>query len=343
MTLAAPSADLLRDIVVADPTMRQVLDSALKIAPLRADVLITGETGSGKELIARAIYQHSNRHTKRWVQVSCATLPRYLMESELFGYEKGAFSGADSAKAGLFETLDGGTVFLDEISDLDPRVQAKLLRVLDNVHYYRLGGTHKISVDVRVIAASNRDLLAAVQTGTLGRDLYHRMAEVRIQIPPLRERPQDIVALAQCFLQRCCPGTRFTPEAMGLLSQREWRGNVRELHNLILSLAISTTESQITPDDITSCTSAAAYELMPCPDTGTHSLHERQMIVHALHLCGYQLIRTASYLGMSRRVLCRKLNHYQITLGSRDLSLAQAGKRATSHHRMTLSVPVIVE
>src|SRR5208283_4494775 len=192
-------------------------------------VLITGETGVGKELVARIIHDHSNRCAKPWVDLNCAALPEHLVESELFGYEKGAFSGADSAKPGLFESANGGTLFLDEIGELEPKVQVKLLRALDAVPYYRLGGNKKVSVDVRVVAATNRDLEAAVRAGTFRRDLYHRISEIHLCVPPLRDRPQDIAALAEHFLARSYPGTSFTPEALQLLLQLEWRGNVREL------------------------------------------------------------------------------------------------------------------
>ena len=339
MTSSAQSADVLRDIVVADPKMRQVVDFAKKVAPLRADVLITGETGSGKELVARIIYHHSTRCAKPWVAVNCAALPEYLVESELFGYEKGAFSGAGPAKPGLFEIVDGGTLFLDEISGLEPKVQVKLLRVLDNVPYYRLGGKQKISVDVRVIAGSNRDLHAAVQTGALRRDLYHRITEVHIQVPALRERPRDIAALADHFLHRCCPGTRFTAGALDLLAQREWSGNVRELHSLVLGLAISTTASQITADEVATYVPVDDPEMMPFADNGALNQRERQMIVRALETAGGNPGLAAAQLGMACRTLCRKLNHYQITIGPRTW-LPAPWKRPTTYQRMELTVPV---
>jgi DNA-binding NtrC family response regulator len=340
MTASEQGTDVLRDIVVADPKMRQVIDFAKKIAPLRADVLITGETGSGKELVARIIYQYSTRCAKPWVDVNCAALPAYLVESELFGYEKGAFSGADSFKPGLFETADGGTPFLDEISDPQPTVQVKLLRVLDDIPYYRLGGSRKIAVNVRIIAGSNRDLQAATKAGAFRRDLYQRITEVHIQVPPLRERPQDILALADHFLRRSCPGARFTAEALDLLSRREWYGNVRELHNLVLGLAISTTASEITADEIATCVPIDDPETMPFADTGALNQVERQTIVRALENSGGNPRLAASQLGMTCRALCRKLNHYQITLGHRSISAGQAGSRPTTYHRMDVSVPV---
>src|SRR5208337_3851278 len=284
-TVPRQSDALLEQIIVKDPSMLEVMESARKVARHKAAVLITGETGVGKELVARIIHEHSNRCAKPWVDLNCAALPEHLVESELFGYEKGAFSGADSAKPGLFEIANGGTLFLDEIGELEPKVQVKLLRVLDNVPYYRLGGNRKVSVDVRVLAATNRDLQAAVQTGAFRRDLYHRITEVQVPVPPLRERPQDIAALADHFLQRCCPGTRFTPEALDLLSHREWRGNVRELHNLTLNLAISTTGQEVTADDVAACMPVeAAWEPVPCANTAALDQLERQMIVRALEI-----------------------------------------------------------
>jgi DNA-binding NtrC family response regulator len=340
ITAQTQGEDVLRDIIVADPKMRQVIEFARKVAPLTAAVLITGETGSGKELIARLIHQHSNRRSKPWVDVNCAALPEHLVESELFGYEKGAFSGADSAKAGLFEIANGGTLFLDEIGDLDPKVQVKLLRVLDSVPYYRLGGNRKVSVDVRILAATNRDLQEAVRSGAFRRDLYHRITEVQVQVPPLRERPGDIAALAIHFLQRFCPGTRFAPEALELLSQCAWRGNVRELHNLTLNLAISTSGPEVTAADVAACLPAeAASEPTHCGSSAALNQLERQMIVQALEMTRGNQSLAAKHLGMPRRTLCRKLNHYQITLGRRRSSQKTA-TLPTVYHRTELNVPV---
>src|SRR5205809_2944263 len=166
--------------IVSSPAMRQLLELVERIAQTNAAVLITGESGSGKELIARAIHHYSLRCSKPWVDVSCAALPEHLVESELFGYEKGAFSGADSAKPGLFELAHQGTLFLDEIGELEPRMQVKLLRVLDGVPYYRLGGTRKVSVDVRVIAATNQDLEEMIRNGRFRNDLFHRIGQISI-------------------------------------------------------------------------------------------------------------------------------------------------------------------
>src|SRR5271157_4556710 len=341
ITAQAGSTDVLHDIVVADPKMQQVIEFAKKVAPHKAAVLITGETGSGKEVIARVIHQHSTRHAKAWVDVNCAALPEHLVESELFGYEKGAFSGADAAKPGLFEIANGGTLFLDEIGELEPKVQVKLLRVLDKVPYFRLGGNRKISVDVRVLAATNRDLKAAVQTGVFRRDLYHRITEVHVQVPPLRERPQDIAVLAEHFLKSCCPEARFTAEALELLAHCEWRGNVRELHNLTLNLGLSIAGSEVTAEHIAACMPVqAAAETAPCANTAALDELERQMIVRALEMTHGNQSQAAEHLGMPRRTFCRKLNHYQITLGRRSGSSAKTTARPVVFHRTEINVPV---
>ena len=181
--------------VIASPAMQQVMELARRAARTSAAVLICGETGSGKEVVARAIHHYSLRCAKAWVDINCGALPEHLMESELFGYERGAFSGADTPKPGLFEMADRGTIFLDEVGELDPRMQVKLLRVLDAVPYYRVGGRRKVEVDVRVLAATNQPLEAMVGAGRFRSDLYHRLSQYQIRVPPLRERVEDIVAL----------------------------------------------------------------------------------------------------------------------------------------------------
>src|SRR3984885_175477 len=215
--------------VISSPGMRQLIELAERIAQTSAAVLITGESGSGKELIARAVHHYSLRCAKPWVDVSCAALPEHLVESELFGYEKGAFSGADSAKQGLFELANHGTLFLDEVGELEPRMQVKLLRVLDGVAYYRLGGVRKVSVDVRVVAATNQDLEQAVNQGRFRGDLYHRLAQFTLRVPPLRERVADIAPLARHFLAQHDPRLSLSRSAIALLEAQVWPGNIREL------------------------------------------------------------------------------------------------------------------
>src|SRR5437762_1609156 len=219
--------------IIGSKAMEDLLSLVERVARTKATVLITGETGSGKELIARAVHHYSLRHAKPWVDVNCAALPEHLMESELFGYEKGAFSGADATKPGLFELANTGTLFLDEIGELDRKMQVKLLRVLDGTPYYRLGGVRKISVDVRVLSATNINLEEAVREGKFRSDLYHRLTQIHLKVPPLRDRPDDVTALAEMLVQQQDPSFRISPEAMEALRQHAWPGNVRELRNVI--------------------------------------------------------------------------------------------------------------
>src|SRR6516225_11137911 len=205
--------------IVRSEIMRKLMAMVERVARHDAAVLIVGETGSGKELVARAIHHHSLRCAEPFVDVNCAALPEHLVESELFGYEKGAFSGAEGTKQGLFELADGGTLFLDEIGELDAKVQAKLLRVLDGVPYYRLGGSRKVSVRVRIIAATNRQLEEEIRGGKFRRDLYHRLTQFQLNVPSLRERPDDIAALAGHFLEQHDPSVHFTGEAVEMLQQ----------------------------------------------------------------------------------------------------------------------------
>src|SRR5882672_10858914 len=229
MTAAVTHSFLGMPAVVKSKAMLEVLSLCERVAKTNVAVLITGETGSGKEVIARAVHHYSLRHSKPWVDINCAALPEHLMESELFGHEKGAFSGADSAKQGLFELASSGTLFLDEIGELDQKMQVKLLRVLDGTPYYRLGGVRKIQVDARVVSATNQDLEEAVRAGRFRSDLYHRLTQVQLRVPPLRERPEDVVALAGLFLDQHDPRLRFSPDGIEALLGYAWPGNVREL------------------------------------------------------------------------------------------------------------------
>src|SRR5215471_18591653 len=202
------------DLIVRSASLKQVMRLAEKVARHPAAVLIVGETGTGKEMIAHAIHNHSLRCNHPFVDVNCAAIPEHLVESELFGYEKGAFSGADSMKPGFFEMAHKGTLFLDEIGDLDQKIQVKLLRVLDGVPYYRLGGSRKVSVDVRVVAATNQSLEELVRTGRFRSDLYHRLAQFKLEVPPLRERPEDVMGIAEQVLHQHYPESRFSRDAV---------------------------------------------------------------------------------------------------------------------------------
>ncbi len=221
-----------------------------RVAGHTETVLVVGETGTGKELVARTIHESSYRHKRALVDINCAALPEQLVESELFGFEKGAFSGADSSKPGLFELADKSTIFLDEIGELQPQVQVKLLRVLDGAPYYRLGGHQKITVDVRVVAATNQDLELAVKEGRFRKDLFHRLSQFQLRVPPLRERPEDITELAQYFLSLKASDKTFSSDALAALQAHAWPGNIRELRNLVAKLAMGSPDKAITASEV---------------------------------------------------------------------------------------------
>jgi transcriptional regulator with PAS, ATPase and Fis domain len=300
--------------------MRQLIELAERIAQSNAAVLITGESGSGKELIARAVHHYSLRCAKPWVDVSCAALPEHLVESELFGYEKGAFSGADFPKPGLFELAHHGTLFLDEVGELEPRMQVKLLRVLDGVAYYRLGGTRKVTVDVRIVAATNQDLEQMVDTGSFRGDLYHRLGQICLRVPPLRERREDIVPLAEHFLKQNNPRLNFTGEALRILEGHRWPGNVRELRNVVTKAAVLARDIEIGADDLLLApprtpASATPLQTVPLGMTSAGSSvnldgMEKTTILRVLAQTNGHQQKAAELLGISRRTLSRKLKLY---------------------------------
>ncbi len=294
--------------IIASEPMRSLIGLVERVARSNATVLITGESGAGKEVIARAIHHHSMRAHKPWVDLSCAALPEHLLESELFGYDKGAFSGADSAKPGLFELAHQGTIFLDEIGELDPKMQVKLLRVLDGVAYYRLGGVRKISVDVRVVAATNQNLEAAVAEGRFRGDLYHRLSQITLVVPALRTRIEDIGPLACYFLAQQDPQLRFSDAALETLTRHSWPGNIRELRNVVTKAAVLADRPVILPEDLPFGNSLHA----PGGHVNTTSLDgmERRMIMDALEATGGHQQAAAARLGISRRTLSRKLKLY---------------------------------
>jgi transcriptional regulator with PAS, ATPase and Fis domain len=277
-----------------------------------AAVLIVGETGTGKEMIARSIHSHSLRCNKPLIDVNCAAIPEHLVESELFGYEKGAFSGADAQKIGYFEMADGGTLFLDEIGDLDPKVQVKLLRVLDGAPYYRLGGNKKVSVNVRVVAATNQDLEELVRAGRFRNDLYHRLAEFKLEIPPLRERPEDLLAIAEQILHQHYPNSRFSNDAVTALISHEWPGNVRELRNSVFRAVMLAKNAhvEITGADL-KLGHGAQQSNCKAPLNRDLDQLERQIVFDTLERCGGNQGKAAEALGISRRTLLRKLKTYR--------------------------------
>jgi len=295
--------------VFASEVMQRLLLLVEKVAATNATILITGESGAGKEVIARAIHHYSMRSSKSWVDLNCAALPENLLESELFGHEKGSFSGADSCKQGLFEIADRGTLFLDEIGDLDPRMQVKLLRVLDGASYYRVGGVRKVSVDVRLIAATNQDLKLAVREGRFRSDLYHRLSQIPICVPPLRERREDIVPLALHYLAQQQSGLGFSQEALDRLAAHDWPGNVRELRNVVMRASVLAPGPEIgladLPDEFRdSAFSSGLHQLAALPDL------EKRAILAALEESGGHQQRAADKLGISKRTLQRKIKSY---------------------------------
>jgi two-component system response regulator AtoC len=306
--------------VIASPMMHKFMGMVDRVAGHTETVLVTGETGTGKELVARTIHGSSYRHDNALVDINCAALPEHLVESELFGYEKGAFSGADSSKPGLFELADKSTIFLDEIGELQPQIQVKLLRVLDGAPYFRLGGHRKITVDVRVVAATNQDLELAVKEGRFRKDLFHRLSQFQLRVPPLRERPEDIAALARHFLSLKAAAKVFTGDALVALQAHPWPGNIRELRNLVAKLAMATEDRQITGAEVvaelrgqvTSGESAAATHASGAVPLGNLENMEEQMIIRALEQTGGHRAQAAEQLGISRRTLSRKLREYEI-------------------------------
>jgi PAS domain S-box-containing protein len=306
--------------LIASPMMHKFMGMVDRVAGHTETVLVTGETGTGKELVARTIHGSSYRHKSALVDINCAALPEHLVESELFGYEKGAFSGADSSKPGLFELADKSTIFLDEIGELQPQIQVKLLRVLDGAPYFRLGGHRKITVDVRVVAATNQDLELAVKEGRFRKDLFHRLSQFQLRVPPLRERPEDIAALARHFLSLKAADKVFTGDALVALQAHPWPGNIRELRNLVAKLAMATEDRQITGAEVvaelcgqvTSGQPTAATHASGAVPLGNLENMEEQMIIRALEQTGGHRAQAAEQLGISRRTLSRKLREYEI-------------------------------
>jgi transcriptional regulator with PAS, ATPase and Fis domain len=306
--------------IVSSPLMHRFMRMVDRVAGHTETVLIAGETGTGKELIARSIHQSSNRRSRSWIDINCAALPENLVESELFGYEKGAFTGADASKPGLFELADHGTLFLDEIGELQLHTQVKLLRVLDGYPFYRLGGHRKIETDVRIVAATNQDLEAAVTAGRFREDLFHRLGQFHLRVPPLRERPEDIVALAEQFLALKTPDISFAPAAISALLAHSWPGNVRELRNLVARVAVQSSGSEIQASQISAAMTGnpAAMRQTASIPVGNLDSMEEQMIIRALERSGGHRGQAADQLGISRRTLSRKLKEYNINVTQRD-------------------------
>jgi transcriptional regulator with PAS, ATPase and Fis domain len=341
-TAANQAGNGMENVVVRSESLKRVLKLAEKVARHPAAVLIVGETGTGKEMIAHHIHNCSLRSHGPLIDVNCAAIPEHLVESELFGYEKGAFSGADSNKPGFFELADRGTLFLDEIGDLDMKVQVKLLRVLDGVPYFRLGGSKKVSVDARVVAATNRDLEDLVSQGRFREDLYHRLAQFKLDVPPLRDRPEDVLGIAEQVLHEHYPDSVFTQDAIDALLCYRWRGNVRELRNVVFRavLQAENAQDQITADDLQIPGTEPREKSAP-PASGDLDDMERQMIFQALEKHGGNQGKAADSLGISRRTLLRKLKLYR-----EDEDKPAAGTLSVSqqkYYRADLELPVMMK
>jgi DNA-binding NtrC family response regulator len=304
------------NVVARSEKMQAVLALVERVAPTNATVLLGGESGVGKDLIAHAIHQHSNRSSGPFVKINSTAIPENLLESELFGYEKGAFTGAATSKPGKFELADKGTLFLDEIGDVPPATQVKLLRILQERSFERLGGTKTLKVDVRLVAATNRDLRAALEEGTFREDLYYRLNVVAIDIPPLRDRKEDIPSLANFFLEKFAresgkPIKGITPAAMKMLMDFHWPGNVRELENIIERGVTLSSGSTLDAPDIhldTSPPRASAGSTFVLPEGVTLDQWEEEAIREALRRANGNKSQAARALGLSRNALRYRLS-----------------------------------
>src|SRR5262245_32490289 len=323
------------ELVGSSASLKQILDQVRRAAPTSATVLILGESGVGKELIARAIHRASLRAKERFVQVNCAAIPEELIESELFGHERGAFTGATEKQTGKFEQADRGTIFLDEIGDMSAKTQAKVLRVLQEGEVERLGSAKTIKVDVRVIAATNKDLEEEIAEGRFREDLYFRLSVIPITVPPLRERLDDIPALVQHFVGQFSRDsnrrpTRFAPGAIEALKHARWRGNIRELKNVIERLLIMSSGDVIEADDVRSVLRVDARPLVSANTSGgaTHASSsgdrpstlrefkewsERAFLVDKLREFAWNISKTAEVIDTPRSNLYKKLEQYQIS------------------------------
>ena len=321
----------LPEIIAESAQMKEVLRLVQRVAPSDTSVLITGESGTGKELIAQAIHRLSKRSDKTFIDLNCAALQDSLLESELFGHEAGAFSGARNRKLGLFEIADGGTIFLDEVMEMPAQLQSKLLRALETRSFFRVGGVKKVEVDVRLIAATNRVASQALADGLFRADLLYRINSFEIHIPPLRQRSDDIEPLARHILQKIAGANapEIAPPAVAALSAFNWTGNVRQLRNCLERAILLTDSGKITvkdlPPEIAYRTSEPSVSISygAAKENGTHSFHnqtaptalheiEKQQILRALEQTGWHRGKTAELLGISSSTLYRRLREYDL-------------------------------
>ncbi len=317
------AAESRHQMVGESPALRQVWDAVKRAAPTNATVLLLGESGVGKELVARSIHRNSLRSRDRFVQVNCAAIPEELIESELFGHEKGSFTGATEKQIGKFEQADRGTIFLDEVGDMSAKTQAKVLRVLQEGEVERLGSARTIKVDVRVIAATNKDLEQEIERGTFREDLYFRLSVVPIRVPPLRDRREDIPLLVRHFADLFSRDNnrkppRFTPGAIEFLQRARWKGNVRELKNTVERLIIMTPGETVDADDLRDMVrlepkpQAADNEKNPNTLREFKESAERAFLVGKLRENNWNISKTAEVIGTPRSNLYKKLEQYGI-------------------------------
>ncbi len=309
-------------ILGASPAVKELLTLIERVAPTEARVLITGENGSGKELVATALHRMSKRSARPLIEVNCAAIPNELIESELFGHERGAFTGATGQRIGKFELADGGTIFLDEIGDMSLNAQAKVLRALEEGKIERVGGAKQIGVDVRVIAATNKNLTEAVKAGLFREDLFHRLNVIPIRVPALRERREDIPLLAVAFAEEVCAQNgmapkRFAEDALRRLQGMEWSGNVRELRNTVERLVIMTPRPVIEVTDMAPVESVQRVELEETFGPGLtfqefKDRAEAAFIKRALEASGWNVSKTADVLGIQRSHLYNKIKKFHL-------------------------------
>jgi two-component system nitrogen regulation response regulator NtrX len=313
-------------MIGSSEAMQRLRETVAKAAPTTATVLVSGESGTGKELVARAIHQQSPRAERPFVQVNCAAIPDELIESELFGHEKGSFTGAVRKQTGKFVAADGGTIFLDEVGDMSGRTQAKVLRVLQSGEVEPVGAASIVRVDVRVVAATNKDLQDAVSAGDFREDLFYRLNVVPVVTPPLRERLDDLPLLVDYFVRRFSEDNnyrvrRFTDRAMGRLAARPWKGNVRELKNLVERLLILAPDDDIGAEEVDRAAGAGGGDadvVLEQADTlrEYREQAERRFLVHKLEENGWNVTRTAKAVDTPRSNLYKKMEQYGIRRGS---------------------------
>jgi two-component system, NtrC family, response regulator AtoC len=319
----ADTAFRFENLVGASKKMRNVFDIALHVARRDSTVLLTGESGTGKELLAKAIHQNSLRTSKPFVTVNCGAIPENLIESELFGYRKGAFTGALADRMGKFEAANEGTVFLDEIGELPPTLQVRLLRVIQEREVDKIGQPHPIKINIRIIAATNRNLQNLIEDARFREDLFYRLSVVTIELPPLRERREDIPLLIQHFLKKHCdhyqmPTPNLSEEAVDLLMQHNWPGNVRELENVIENVIVLSRSNQIRAEDLPaqvrqtrSRVSSASLRL---PDEGVDLEEvEKEILVQALERHHWNQTRAAGFLNISRKTLIYRMEKFGLS------------------------------